>query len=524
MRRCLRGRPDRVLRLALAASFLVLPGMGLFTPAASAEEWSFVGARYQGMGGAGVAMVDDEHASYWNPGALAFTRSYGVALPVGAQVAAQGDVLSQVDRVTEFIDGLGGATYDQLVADLQAGNPLDATQLGTALDLAAVQLPALDQPGSGLVGSANASLLLRYQHVAVSGIGLAHFGADPVFDRQNLSVSSLTAGAAIDSLINPGTAMIRYVGPDRPDVVADVTALFIAAGATAPNEQAEEYVFAADQAGVNVRSAGVARNLVDIARATIDGTGSLADNASGTFVRGLSVQEVGVAYGHPLPIPIIGGKIGIGAQIKYLYGTTFNKFVRFDEIGSASDLVDEIRDADRRETSHTASLDLGVLVKPFEWLRVGLTARNVTSPEFDLARDPARPGSRSKLTLDPQVRFGAAVWILPNWAVAFDADLTENESQLVDGFSSRIVSLGTELRIPIWKLALALRGGAYLNTEADEPDEVALTGGIGLRVFDFAFDLAAGASPKTERVAAANDQQIPSRMNVSAMLSFRREF
>ena len=68
--------------LALLA-ILLAPSLAL-VERARAEEWSFVGARYQGMGGAGVAVVDDEQASYWNPGALAFTKSYGVV----AQTAA----------------------------------------------------------------------------------------------------------------------------------------------------------------------------------------------------------------------------------------------------------------------------------------------------------------------------------------------------------------------------------------------------------------------------------------------------
>lgn len=485
------------------------------------QEWGFLGARYQGMGGAGVAVVDDEHASYWNPGALAFTSSYGIALPVGVQIAAEGSVIADVDRVAGFLDDLQSGAFDQLLDDLDNGNPLDADQLGTAVDLAAVQLPALAEPGQGLVGQAQAALLLRYERVALSGVGTGHFGADPVFDRVNLSFSNLAGGAAVDALIDPATAMDRYAPGEAPGLVAQLDTLFSDALATNPGLQAEELVFQAEQQGIDVRDGGIAQNILDIAQATVGGTGnSFADNQSGAFVRGLAVQEVGVAYGHP----VWKERIGIGAQVKYLYGTTFNKFVRFDDIDSGSDLIDEVGDANRRETSHTASLDLGLLVKPWDWLRFGLTARNVTRPEFDLARDPTNPGGKSKLALDPQVRAGVALWILPQWVVAIDADLTKNESDLLDGFESQIVSLGTELRIPIWKLGLALRGGAYVNTASEESDTVALTGGIGLRFFDFNFDLAAGASPTTERVEAANDQEIPSRVNLSAMLSFRREF
>ena len=113
----------------------------------AAEEWSFIGARYQGMGGAGVAMVDDEHASYWNPGALAFKKTYGGAVTMGAQVAAEGSVLQDIDRVANFLDDLSDGEFDQLIDDLEAGNPIDPNQLATAIKRARflALLPYTDQ-------------------------------------------------------------------------------------------------------------------------------------------------------------------------------------------------------------------------------------------------------------------------------------------------------------------------------------------------------------------------------------------
>ena len=505
--------------LALLA-IVLLPGL---TPVerARAEEWYFIGARYQGMGGAGVAVVDDEQASYWNPGALAFTKSYGVAIPVGAYVSAEGSALSDIDRVSEFLDDLAGGELDQLLDDLAAGNDLNGQQLGTALRLGAEELPGLDESGKGVMAGIDASLLLRYGKFAVTGIGVSHFAVDPVFDRENLSVSDLTGDEAVDALVDPLTAMDRYTAGNEPALVAQLEALFLAAGSGAPNLQAEEVVFQAEQAGADVRNSGVAQNIVAIATDTINTPdATFADNRSGTFVRGLAIEQVGFGYGHPL----LANRIGIGGNLKYMMGTTFNKYLRYDDIDGAGDFSDALTDSDRREITHTASLDLGLMLKPWEWLRLGVTARNVTKPEFDLARDPASPGGKDKLTLDPQVRAGVALWILPSWVVAFDADLTENRSELLDGFESRIVSLGTEWKIPIWKLGLALRGGAYLNTAAEDLDGVTLTAGLGLRIFDFNLDFAAGATPKTEKVGATGDQKIPSRANASMMVSFRRSF
>ncbi|MEZ4330804.1 MAG: conjugal transfer protein TraF [Myxococcota bacterium] len=511
-------RPRRARRRL--ASLLVA---GALAPAAApAEEWSFVGARYQGMGGAGVAVVDDEHASYWNPGALAFTPSgYGVSIPVGGYAGAQGSALSNIDRVADYVDEIDGGELDQLLSDLDAGNPITPALAGTALRLGAQELPGLDTRGEGLAVGLDASLLLRWRRFAVTGIGQSHVAADPVFDRANLSMSAQTGANAVDSLIDPGLSMDRYAPTEAPDVVARLEALFVTAGSTAPNAQAEELVHQAEQAGVRVRDPRVAQNIVDVVEQTIATPhATFADNQSGTFVRGLAVEQIGFGYGHPF----LGERIGIGGNVKYIIGTTFNRYLRYDSIDGPGDITDAITDSDRREVTHTASLDLGVMLRPWKWLRFGVTARDVTKPEFDLARDPSRPGGRNKLALDPQVRAGAALWILPNWVVAFDADLTENESNLIDGYASRIVSLGTEWKLPLAMVGLAFRGGAYWNAAEDDVADVALTAGIGLRVADFNLDLAVGASPKTERVAAADDQRIPSRANASLTLGFRRTF
>jgi len=499
----------------------VVAGLLLAAAPTAAEEWSFVGARYQGMGGAGVAVVDDEHAAYWNPGALAFDRPTGGALPVGAYVGAEHSALADIDRVSDYLDELAGGELDQLLDDLAAGVDLDPQQLGVAARLAAQELPGLDEKGKGIAAGIDASLLLRHRQLALSGVGLSHFAADPVFDRANLSLSDLTGDAAVDALIDPGTAMDRYAPGDEPAVVAQLEALFVAAGSGAPNLQAEELVYQTQQAGTDVDDPGVAANLVEIASQTIDvADATFADNRSGTFVRGLAVEQIGIGWGHPF----LAQRIGLGGNLKYMLGTTFNKYLRYDDVDGFDDLTDALTDGDQREITHTASLDLGVLLKPWEWLRIGVTARDLTQPEFDLARDPGSPNGRDHLSLDPQVRAGVALWVLPDWVVAADADLTENSSALIDGFESRIVSVGTEWRRAYGRFGLALRGGAYLNTAADDPDDVALTAGLGLRFADFHVDLAVGASPKTESVDAADDQEIPARANASFNLAFRRRF
>jgi hypothetical protein len=67
--------------------------------AAQASEWQFIGARYQGMGAAGVAVVDDSLALYWIPGALGFAKGHDFQLPFGVSVSAEGNVMSEIDAL-----------------------------------------------------------------------------------------------------------------------------------------------------------------------------------------------------------------------------------------------------------------------------------------------------------------------------------------------------------------------------------------------------------------------------------------
>ncbi len=79
------------LLLSAAAALLSL-GVGLASTA-NAEEWAILGSRYQAMGGAGVAIVNDNRAAHWNPGALAFVQSSEFELPFSATALSVGEVI-----------------------------------------------------------------------------------------------------------------------------------------------------------------------------------------------------------------------------------------------------------------------------------------------------------------------------------------------------------------------------------------------------------------------------------------------
>ncbi len=82
---------------------------------ASAVEFTIVGPRAAGMGGAGVAVTHDALGTYWNPAGMALSQSWDV------QFAGSGQI---VDRL-----GLGQALKDLDDADLNDTSPANAAKL-----------------------------------------------------------------------------------------------------------------------------------------------------------------------------------------------------------------------------------------------------------------------------------------------------------------------------------------------------------------------------------------------------------
>ncbi|MGH0034927.1 MAG: conjugal transfer protein TraF [Myxococcota bacterium] len=516
----------RSVRLVLfLASLATVSVVGTSTPlsAARAEEWAMVGARYQGMGGAGVAAVNDSLATYWNPGALAFAEASDVALPVGITLSAEGGVITDLDEVARFLEE---TDFESILDKIRNGETLDPDELQAALSLTFDQLADLDQDNQGFQGSVHASLAVRHERFAVSGMGIGYYGVDPLFDISNLSLTSGQADKALRAVVGAGqdrSAQLSSAGLDLAGDISDIFARFSNPAKATP--RAQELVYQAEQAGVDTGDREVRKLARQIARSTVKGDGDLSINDSGTFVSGLATEQVGLAYGHPF-----FERIGIGANVKYIHGISYFDLVQYDEVDNVGDALSELTGRDRRRHDDDWGIDVGLLVKPWDWLRIGIVGRNLNEPSFQVdvpETFKALAGAPdNQFTLERQVRAGVAVEPFPWWTLAADVDVLENQSENLSGFDSRLVSAGTELRFDVWKVGLALRGGVYANVADGANNAVALTGGLGLRVWHLYLDLTAGASPDTEEIESdlGGNDEFPSRANLAAALRFQKEF
>lgn len=507
-----RPRPERrvLLALGLAAALLA-------APPASAELFNLVGARYQGMGGAGVAVAEDSLAIYWNPGAMAFDDSWGVNFGFGGNASVEGNILEILDRTIDQWDGLGG-TLD----DVQAGNNLTPAQVQSLIDFAVNGLAALDTQGKGLAVSADAELMGRYRGWGFSAMALANAGVQPFVDDINLGLS--VGVNAVDNVVGAGN--------DRSGQFQNISSQSLADQITGTSaywsqNQAEELVWLSEQAGVNTSDGDSRRFLANVAQRTGEAVGdpglSVDGNDSGVFTRGIITNEFALTYGHAF----FDKKLGFGGNIKYIYGITFNSFLRYDDVDNVGDALDQIFDSRNSKRSSNFGLDLGLKYKATDWLDLGLLARNVNSPAFDAVRDPDVPRARQNFILEPQVRAGLALYPVKRWVLALDIDVLENNSTSIIGLEYRMISFGTEYRIPIGSLVdLSLRTGLWTNLAQNPNDSLAWTGGLGLRIGGFNLDVAVGSALNSSEIETDVGQtaDIPNRLNAAFQLAWVHRF
>jgi F plasmid transfer operon, TraF, protein len=165
----------------------------------------------------------------------------------------------------------------------------------------------------------------------------------------------------------------------------------------------------------------------------------------------LVTQHVGLTL-----VQSLGPFVDVAGTFKYVHGSAAFGNRDGSTGGAAFDRAEDLTSAG----SNAFDADLGALVH-LRQLRLGVVARNLTEPSFDLP--PASHGVRpDALRLDRQVRVGAA-WLFADshTTLSSDVDLTKTVTEID---VRRHVAVGAEhYLLPI----LAVRGGFRVNTVDD---------------------------------------------------------
>lgn len=488
----------------------------LLTPQAKAREWTILGPRALGMGGAHVAVVNDSTASYWNPAAYGFfggeekenngKRDCSSVIYGGVGGQVHEDLSERLDRILDYdydlldtgqISAESVADYVGLINELQTFN---------------------DNKDRAVMVIANAGISGQMGHFGVGGHIFAEVSGSGWLDLVNIAPVESGIIYDLDDFTDPanfgyaGTSGVYtyYDQPGNPSSGELFSYLTTTLGWT--DTQAQNFTDATDfgltqtvQSGETIPSdiLGQIQNVASLADTTAGAGGSFADNDSLLLFKGMAVTEIPITYGHA-----ITKNLAIGGNIKFMKARVYNSSIQIFDVDDFKDALDDAT-KDYKE-SQNFGVDLGVLYRLGDDLRVGIVGRNLNSPEFDVEQIFLNDDDTIEEKI--QARAGVAYKPLSSLTLALDMDLTKNETTLSGGYDSQNIGGGIELNL--FKI-LNLRGGAYENI-AESDIGVVYTAGLGLNLWLINLDIGASMASKSSEI---DGDDIPKEAKVMLALS-----
>lgn len=483
--------------------------IALTTVPALAREWTILGPRALGMGGAHVAVANDATAGYWNPAAYGFIgnqdggdyakRDWSVGLSAGAGISIH-------EGIGEMLDEISNYDFDELGGQIQAEDVDNYIQLLSALK-------KFDENENRAVKvTMNGQLGAQVGHFGIAGINLSEISAKGDIDTVNILPET---GVVEGDIINDYLSDTAYLNGGTPIGPGYTYSYFINVGERNAlinsianldgwdNATAKNFVQAVDNGLSQVPTEDIPddittdiQNVAQIASDAQKG-GSFDDNDSKLLFKGISVFEVPLTYGYA-----ITEDFAVGGNFKFMKARTYNVEIPvFDT--EFEDALDDAQD-DYLDSSNFG-IDLGMLYRFGDDLRIGIVGRNLNSPKFDMKNNDS---IKEKF----QLRAGICYKPLSFLMLAADFDITKNDTTITGGYKSQNLSIGAELNL--FKF-LYLRSGAYKNI-AESDIGLVYTAGLGLNFWLFNFD--AGVSMASEK-EIIDDDEYPREIKAEFALS-----
>ncbi|MFA5773685.1 MAG: conjugal transfer protein TraF [Candidatus Paceibacterota bacterium] len=480
------------------------------------EEWLTYGPKAQAMGGASVALPDATNAHYYNPAALAKNKKIGPAISVATGTAAEGDVLGAVDAIAKTMEGIDWPT---LSAKIDGGQSLTPTEIQQLLKLFGSDMTGLNKPAQGVLFNLASGASITIGNMGFFVNYFVDGGADPVFDIGGLSLSADSDIATqVSNVVGAGNDRTGSFTNTGSQTLAD--SIFTGTTGIFTQNQAEELVYQAELAGIDTSDPAIASAILQIASTTggiyksvatlskaTTTTATASNNQSGLYMSGIFLKELGVSYGRP----VIDNLLSVGANFKVMEGETYYNFIKFDQLQSGTNTLEDIVKRENIKATTTFGLDVSALVSLTEMVQAGLIIRNLNGPTFKFDG----PGD---FKLDPQIRLGVGVNLINRLKVALDYDVTKNKSMVLNGYESQFFGMGAE--IDLW--VLNVRAGMMKNLASSGSGPV-MTGGIGLGLGQLIrIDLGGSLATDTSTVGSgANPDTIPQRASIAFQASIK---
>lgn len=454
------------------------------------EEWLPVGAKGVGMGGAQVAIPEGSQAVLVNPAALGSEDKFDISLPISVTAGAEGKVVEDADRLINNYDD-GGT--EQAFNNLKNGTGTASQSISSIVKFLASDAKVLDKEGQGILANVNGAMSMRYGRIGITA-GVRYFVGGSV--KYDSSTFSPTDGY----LISPGTVTRGSLAPTTNTTnLSEATSIQSSISTNGANDLLTSDIqkLVEDVKGSDTTrslTTDEANLLTDIVKdinksndgSTTKSTSSEINNQTGIEIKGLEIQEVGIAYA----FSFLEDRLHVAPTVKLLRGEAVHKNINLaDSTSEDKDIGDELTKGNT-EGSTQIGLDLGVLYRVNEKLSLGLVGKDLTSPSFDTTQG-------ADIELEPVIRAGVGYEYLPKpgWrgVVAADLDIIKSDISVLNGGESQQGSLGISQELMGW---LSLRAGLAQNF-AGESDGVIYSGGIGVQISKFYLDISgSGASDK----------------------------
>lgn len=549
---------------------------------ARADEWIVFGAQHQGMGGTGEGFGTCGASVYWNPASMwhygrsnkttaenSVNSEWDVDLNIGASLAVQGELMRFFNELygqIDFIDeNAGYIALGEAMARFPGGATIGSIPQEAQAALGAIAtIGAMNQETQGAYFTASTGFAVRIDFISVYTSATAYVASVSQVDVSNLALFDMTLifpdgifdlgvnEGAIDSwyenLTNPidgfGSLGAGNPFPANPTTAGGLAleAQLALAFPTAPAAQvagmAAIFEILALDLGINLSEQYVLEGIVSIlvntqnfgagTESIYDITGGGADPFTGTGegseVRGIVIVEFGASGGYEV-YRGDGIALQLGVTLKGLVAKGVQGQVLFEDAeGSLNSIFDQIVDqaTDLDIEEFQFSFDLGVVIVLDDNFRIGIVARNLTNPQFNI-------GNNRTFRVEPQIRLGIAYDILPNiLRVAADIDVLPNDSYLIPRYGSQILAVGLEWKAVSEEHAgFALRTGVSYNFHPLIREEFMIHGGFGFRLWLLQFDFAGAFDPNfvdlnTQGTFSNGGTRIgpfPGRVNLSATLT-----
>lgn len=484
---------------------------------ALAESFKILGSRPLGMGGAFVAVAEDALAQYWNPAGIARQKKFDLEIPIGARAEFTNGLLKDANTISSLSD-----KYKKIQNLQQNGGTPDLDMMASLLKTVET-LNKVNAPGKGALVEAQGGLNLRIARVAISVNNFTAVGGTPFVDQVNVGIGAtpgntgvtftgantatpsssaqvLARDTTLSALNNIGFSSLDKLtgGALTASGIANNTQLanaLVNQGIT--NGLSDQQIL--DAANQLAASEPAARSIIQNAAS---GT-SYKSNTSNVTLRGISLSEIAVGYGHRFFLR----DLYVGGNLKALFGRVGYYKYQFLQDEVTGNKVSENYDKNSKESAQPG-IDLGALYDKRESFRTkfGIVARNINSPKFD---QPDVAAGEEKYRVEPQLRAGVAVYPFKStaWVISSDLDLTNNRTP-VPGFNSRFWALGTEFNVVNSNFFnLALRAGV-LNNIAEADSKLSYAAGFGLRMLHFFVDASASLSSQTEELKTDSNGKV----------------